>query len=105
MTETLLVLFIFAILVEAITNIVKTIYKKDEGIQLPVIISMAIAIILSIVYGQDLFTAFGFTSAYPIVGYILTGIIYSRGANVVSDLIYRLQNPIEKKEIEQNDEL
>ena len=105
MIEVLTQIIVFAMLVEAITNIIKSIYKKGEGIQVPVIVSLVVAIALSIIYKQDLFAAFGFDATIQLVGSVLTGIIFSRGANIVSDLIYRLQNPTVKKEEVEHDGL
>lgn len=83
-------IIIFSILVEAVTNIVKGVYKKDEGIQLPVIISLAIAITCSIVFNIDMFEALGFVGIAPYAGYVLTGIIVSRGSNMIHELYNKL---------------
>lgn len=88
--EKIEIIVIFSVLVEAVTNIVKSVYKKDEGMQLPVIISLVIAITCAIIFNIDMFKALGFDTTVPYAGSILTGIIASRGSNMIHELYNKI---------------
>lgn len=83
-------IIIFSILVEAVTNIVKGVYKKDEGIQLPVIISLVIAVACTSIFSIDMFSILGFVGIAPYAGYVLTGIIISRGSNMIHEIYNKI---------------
>ena len=97
MTEAVVVFLICSVLVEAITNIVKSIYKSGEGVQIPVILSILIAVAVTIPAGIDLFALLGIVFPVPYLGAMFTGIIMSRGSNFFSDLLYKVQNPSQPK--------
>ena len=93
--ETFTTSIVAALLIEAIINIIKNIKEKETSwkywtsLGLGVIISIMVAFNWSI----DIFRMFGMPDGrIPYLGAILTGLILSRGSNVVSDLI-SLINP------------
>ncbi len=69
-------LIIIAILVEAIWENLKILYDK-----------MLVCVLAQI----DIFALVGITLKLPIVGYVLTGIICSRGSNAINDLLGKLK--------------
>lgn len=89
MTELALVVM-FAILVEAIIEIVSSVVG-DGGINMKVLTSIIISVALTVAFGLDALAMFGFVSPVPVMGSVLTGIVISRGSNFVSDLFSKLQ--------------
>ena len=83
-------LVIVAILVEAIWTNIKMIYDKNK-ISISMIGSLVISILLCILTQVDIFSVIGLPLSIPIVGSILTGIVVSRGANVLNDLLSKIK--------------
>lgn len=83
-------LIVVAILVEAIWENIKMIYDKDK-FNISMIGSLVLGIIICVIFRIDIFPIVGLSAAIPFVGSIFTGIIVSRGANFVSDLLKRLK--------------
>ena len=82
-------LIIVAILVEAIWENIKTIW--DGKLNVNRIGSIVLAILICILTKLDLFAIVGIYLSVPVIAYILTGIIVSRGANFVNDLFGRIR--------------
>lgn len=82
-------LIIVAILVEAIWENIKSVW--EGGFNINRLGSLALAILICILTRLDLFAIVGITLTVPVVAYILTGIIVSRGANFVNDLFGRIR--------------
>ncbi|NLY10583.1 MAG: hypothetical protein GX020_02675 [Firmicutes bacterium] len=78
-----------AILVEIITNFVKKLIPSLDK-QYITVIAGAIGIFLSWVTQTGIFSSLQIHVALHEIDYILTGIIVSRGANIVHDLAKRL---------------
>lgn len=79
-----------ALLIESIVNIVENIKEKETNWKYwaSLIIGIVISILVAINWNIDLFLLAGFVDGrFPLLGPVLTGIIISRGSNVVSDLI------------------
>ena len=83
-------LIIVAILVEAIWENIKMIYDKQK-INISMIGSLILGIIICVAFKIDIFPIVGLNAVIPFIGSIFTGIIVSRGANFVSDLLKRLK--------------
>lgn len=82
-------LIIIAILVEAIVENIKTTY--ENGINATRIIALILAIVICILTQTGIFLLLGIDFTLPIVDYILTGIVVSRGANFVNDIISKIR--------------
>ncbi len=80
---------LLAVLTEIITNMIKTIVPKIDKTHIPTIAG-AIGIMLAWLTGVGLFNTLGIPLKIPTIDYLLTGIIVSRGANVVHDLAKKL---------------
>lgn len=81
-----------AIVVEAIVEIVRNIDERNTCWKywLSVALGQIIGIVVAVNYRIDVFSLVGIEGKIPIIGAILTGIILSRGSNIVSDVIDRL---------------
>lgn len=102
-----------AIVLEAIVEYVKTIIKMVEEQEYKTAITQGIVIILAVgfAFGFHLQLFNGAMSEFyeglqinPIFDTILTGILFSRGANFFSDLVSRLQRPTEGEDLQWIDE-
>ena len=79
-----------AVLIEAIINIVKNIQEKTTAWKYwtSLVLGIMIGVLVAYNWSIDLFSAIGMPEGrIPYVGAILTGLILSRGSNVISDLI------------------
>ncbi len=74
-----------AFLVEAIWETLKLIWDKGK-LCLDCIGSLVIGVLISILAKIDIFELQGLVLSIPFVGYILTGILISRGSNFIHDL-------------------
>jgi hypothetical protein len=75
-----------ATIVEAIVETLKMIWDRNK-ISISKILAIIVGIIIAIVCEVDILSAVGLPVILPILGYILTGILISRGANFVSDFV------------------
>ena len=82
----MLKVIVMSYVVEALVETLKMIWDKDK-ISNSKIAALILAIIVSIAYRIDLILAVGIEAVWPVFGYILTGILISRGANFVSDFV------------------
>ena len=74
-----------AFLVEAILETLKLIWDKGK-LCLDCIGSLVIGVLISILAKIDIFELQGLVLSIPFIGYILTGILISRGSNFIHDL-------------------
>ncbi|MGI6412132.1 MAG: hypothetical protein ACOXZ5_00395 [Syntrophomonadaceae bacterium] len=79
-------LILLAILAESIWETVKPIWEKKK-LNVDKLGSIAVSIIITVGTGIDLFTMVGIPINVPYLGLVLTGIIISRGANFIHDLM------------------
>lgn len=79
-----------AILIEAVWENLKLVIKNKKP-NVSMIVVLILSIIVCLAFSIDIFAVVGLKSSIPYIGSILTGIVVSRGANVVNDLISRLQ--------------
>ena len=82
---TLAIIFILAITVEALIEYGKLIFTAK--INWKQIVAIILAVILAVAANVDLYKLLGVTFIVPYVGTILTGIMFSRGANYLADFI------------------
>lgn len=93
--EGMVLILVMAIVVEALIEYAKTIGKGFAAGEWKAAVTQLAAILLGVclclLTGADLFSLVGIVFAWRWLGYVLTGIIISRGANYVSDFVKRLQ--------------
>lgn len=78
-----------ALLVEAIWETLKMVWKEGK-ININTIGALAVGILVSILAKIDIFTMQGINLSVPVIGWILTGILLSRGANFIHDLFNKI---------------
>lgn len=83
-------LIVIAILVEAIWENIKMVYKENR-FSLSMVGSLVISILICILADMNIFEMVGIEMSIPIICNVFTGILCSRGANFVSDLFTRLK--------------
>lgn len=84
-----LVLFVFAILVEAIINMTLGEIPTPKWVKL--VASIVLGIGVCIVYKVGLIGLIGIEGGIPVVDWVFTGIIISRGSNFLNDLLTRIK--------------
>ena len=83
-------IILVAILVEAIWENCKMIWSKGK-FSVNMIGALIVSILVCTLTGVDIFPLIGLNISIPFIGSILTGIISSRGANFIHELIKRLK--------------
>ena len=78
-----------ALLVEAIWETLKMVWQEGK-ININTIGALIVGIAVSILAKIDIFAMQGISLSIPLVGWILTGILMSRGANFIHDLFNKL---------------
>lgn len=95
MEQTLTLLFMLAIIVEALIDYATTIFTLVDGklqVSWKKLASVALGIFLAVAAGVDMLAGAGLVFKIPLVGMVLTGIFFSRGSNYVADLLMLLTN-------------
>lgn len=97
--ENITLIFALAIITEALVEYGKSIGKAFAGNDIKAAVTQIVAIIISVLLcfaaGADLFELVGITFVNPWIGTVLTGILGSRGANYLSDLMTKLNRKTE----------
>ena len=78
-----------AIIAEALITYTKLLVI-DRRVQWQLIAGMCIGILVAVGYGIDLFALIGLPAAIPYIGTVLSGILISRGANYIYDLLGKI---------------
>lgn len=89
-------LFCAAIVIEGIVTYVKTFFV-DGKLQWQMLVGIALGILVAVTYSIDVFNIVGMTTTIPYVGCVLTGILLSRGANYIFDLVDLLAKVLDKE--------
>ena len=79
-------LVLVAFFVESLIQTIKPIYDKEKGWNFDAILALIVGIIVCLLTDTDIFKLVGLAINIPLVGTILTGIMASRGSNVVHDI-------------------
>lgn len=95
MTITIASLLCAAIIVEGIITYVKTFFVDGKP-QWQMLVAIALGILVAIAYQLDILALFGMISSVPLLGCVLTGILLSRGANYMFDLLKLINTTIDK---------
>lgn len=81
----------FAILIEGIITYINQFFVQ-ENFCWQILFSITLGIVIAVAYKLDLPAYFNLKSYMPYIGYILTGILLSRGSNYIFDLFKNLLN-------------
>ena len=86
--DALTTILLLALVVEFATEIIKSLLKIKKSL------SKALAILLGMILcvstQTGLLQVFGLETFYPLIDYLVTGLIISRGSNIIHDLFSRL---------------
>jgi uncharacterized membrane protein len=85
-----------ALLIEAVVNIVQNIQEKETSWKYwaSLVLGVAVSVLVAFNWDVDLFAVAGMPAGkFALVGPVLTGLILSRGSNVVSDLVSLINTP------------
>ena len=77
---------LLAVLAESVWETLKLIWEKDK-INIDRLGAILITIVIALATGIDFFAMLGLPLRLPYIGSVLTGIIASRGANFLHDLL------------------
>lgn len=88
---TLSQLSVIAFLVETLLQTIKPIYDKEKGWQIDQVAAIIIGILICVGTDIDVFKLVDIPMHIPYLGPVLTGIIVSRGSNIMHDIIKYLQ--------------
>lgn len=86
--------FLFvAVLIEAVVTTADNVKERytEWKFWLSWVLGLAVGILVAVNYNVDLFTWLGLEGQVPIIGAILTGIVFGRGSNYVADIMTRIQ--------------
>jgi hypothetical protein len=86
-------------LVESVWESCKLIWQSGK-LNIDKIGTIVIGVLIAVGVRVDLFTFIGISMDVPYLGFILTGILISRGSNYVHDLLGKIEKPL--KLIEQS---
>lgn len=78
-----------ALLVEAIWETLKMVWQDGKA-NVNTIGALLVGVLISILAKLDIFAIQGISLSVPVVGYVLTGILLSRGANFIHDLFNKI---------------
>lgn len=84
--EAVLIILVAALLAEAVWETGKMVWQQGK-ISVDRTGALLVGILFAVGAGLDLCTVLGICFVYPIIGQLLTGILISRGANFVHDLL------------------
>lgn len=86
-----------SIFVEAVTEALKSMAPGVKGIGSR-LLAFLVGVVVCLAARVGIMGLLGIAIRYPIIDYLLTGVIISRGANVVHDLVTRLRSLKPKSE-------
>ena len=87
--EALTTIVVLALVVEFSTEVIKSVFPKTRK-SLSKGIAILIGMILCVSTQTGLLYTFGLTTFFPIMDYLITGLIISRGSNIIHDFFSRL---------------
>lgn len=87
--EALTTIVVLAIIVEFSTEIIKSALPAIRG-QSSRLVAIIIGILLCVSTHSGLLSIFKIYPLYPLIDYVLTGLIISRGSNIIHDMVSKL---------------
>ena len=87
--DALTTIAVLALIVEFSTEIIKSLFSLKKGLGKSV--AILLGMILCVGTQTGLLQVFGLDTVYPIIDYLVTGLIISRGSNIIHDLVSRLK--------------
>ena len=90
------IVIVLAFLVEAIYTNLRMIWDSNK-FNWNNLGALIVAVLVAVVAGVDIFPALGINMIVPYVGSVLTGILVSRGANVIFDVLRKINEMLSGK--------
>lgn len=90
------IVIVLAFLVEAIYTNLRMIWDSNK-FNWNNLGALIVAVLVAVVAGVDIFPALGINMIVPYVGSVLTGILISRGANVIFDVLKKINEMLSGK--------
>lgn len=88
--ENFLQIIVIAILAEAIWENLKMIWQEGK-LSIDKLGALIVSVIIAIATQLDIFAILNFNIPIPFIGSFLTGILISRGANFIHDILTKIQ--------------
>lgn len=88
--ENFLQIIVIAILAEAIWENLKMIWQEGK-LSIDKLGALIVSVIIAIATQLDIFAILNFNIPIPFIGSFLTGILISRGANCIHDILTKIQ--------------
>lgn len=96
-----LLLFIFAVLIQFLVQRLKAILGEKVMKYLPAdVLAAFLGILFAFVFKIDIFVYFGLTCSIPAIGYVVSGLIVSAGAPAIHELLANIRE--QRKSLEEN---
>jgi hypothetical protein len=81
-----------SVLVEGLISWVDAFATADKQAKVKLGASIIAGLLISVSFNFDIMGILGYTSAYPLVGNVITGLLIARGSNYFFDLVGKLTN-------------
>lgn len=88
--DNFLQIMVIALLAETIWENLKMVWQEGK-VNIDRIGALVVSVLISVATQLDVFSILDFGIVIPFVGSFLTGILISRGANVIHDLLNKIQ--------------
>lgn len=88
--DNFLQIMVIALLAETIWENLKMVWQEGK-VNIDRIGALVVSVLISVATQLDVFSILNFGIVIPFVGSFLTGILISRGANVIHDLLNKIQ--------------
>lgn len=87
-----------AVLVEATTTALKPIWDENKRqVSIGAVMSLIVGLAIAFATNMDLLAAADIPISVPVVPQLITGILISRGANYVYDILAQIKNSVYKQ--------
>lgn len=84
-------LIVLAIVVESVWETSKLVWQKGK-ISVDRIGALVVGLLIALTVRADIIALLGFEEYIPFVGVVTTGILISRGGNIVHDILEKISN-------------
>lgn len=82
-------LLVMAIVVESIVDIITDVFV-NKSVAWQKVLGIVIGVLVAIGFNIDLFAVVGLTATIPYLGLVMTGLLMSRGANYINDILKKI---------------
>lgn len=87
--ETLTTITVLAVVVEFATEIIKNLIPPARK-EFSKVVAIILGVVLCLSTSTGILNLFGLASSYPLADYLISGLIISRGSNIIHDLVSQL---------------